>query len=95
MASTPSAIDLTTLEASPEPSESSSTLPNAFRQMMQQQPVLQKKVVRDLCRRLSPTYNFNYNPYEPPNDDLLKDYLLYVFGKPLYNNREVIMLKLL
>jgi hypothetical protein len=40
MASTPTLIDLTSREASAGPSESSSTLPNTFSQMMQNQPVV-------------------------------------------------------
>ena len=43
MASTLTTIDLTSLEASAGPSESSSTLPNAFSQMMQGKPVEQEK----------------------------------------------------
>ena len=70
MASTPLTIDLTSREASAGPSESLNALPNAFSQMMQAKPAVQKKQVRDRCRRLEPTYNFNYNPFKAPRDDL-------------------------
>ena len=70
MASTPPTIDLTSREAFAGPSELSNALPNAFSQMMQAKPAVQKKQVRDRCRRLEPTYNFNYNPFKAPRDDL-------------------------
>ena len=73
-------------EASANPSKLSSTLLSGFSQMIQQQPVVQKKEVRDRCRRPSLTYNFNYNPYEPPSDDLPIGYSPYVFREPLYND---------
>jgi len=47
MASTPLTIDLTSREASAGPSESLNALPNAFSQMMQAKPAVQKKQVRD------------------------------------------------
>jgi hypothetical protein len=94
MASTPSTINSMSREASANPSELPSTLLGAFSQMMQQQPVVQKKEVRDRCRRPSPTYNFNYNPYEPPSDDLPMGYSPYVFREPLYDDREVIVSRL-
>jgi hypothetical protein len=47
MASTPTTIDLMSLEASASPSKSFLTLPNAFSQMMHGKPVEQKKDLRD------------------------------------------------
>jgi hypothetical protein len=76
-----------------------STLLNAFGQIMQpqlqselqSQPVMRKGEVPDRCHRPSLTYNFNYNPYNPPCDNLPKGYSPYMFRKPLYDNREVIL----
>jgi hypothetical protein len=90
MASTPSTIELTSREASAAPSELSSTLLDAFSEMMQ--PV--ENEVRDRCRRPSLTYNSNYNPYEPPRDDLPLSYSPYVFREPLYDGQEVIVSRL-
>jgi hypothetical protein len=103
MAFTPSTIDLTYCKASATPFELPFTLFNTFSQMMQSQLqlklqlqlVIRKGGVLDRCYRPSLTYNFNYNPYNPLCNNLLKGYLPYVFGEPLHNNREVILSRLL
>ena len=78
-------------EASASPSELPSTLLNSFGRMMQEPPNIPN---RDQCRRPHPTYNFNYNPHKPLCDDLPKGYSPYIYGEPLYDNREVIKLRL-
>jgi len=94
MASTPFAtIDLTS-RAFDTSSKLPSTLLNAFGQMMHPQPILQKEEIRDQCQRPSPIYNSNYNPNRPPPDNLPGGYSPYVFGEPLYDNREAIVSRL-
>jgi hypothetical protein len=75
MASIPSTINLMSREASASPSKLPSTLLNSFGQIMQEPPNIPN---RDQCRRPHPTYNFNYNPYKPPYDDLPKGYSPYI-----------------
>jgi hypothetical protein len=77
------------------PSESLSNLPNAFSQIMGSMPREQRKDVRDRYNRPVPTYNQNYNPYEPPPEDRRPDYSLYTPGEPLYNDYIVIIIRLL
>ena len=51
--------------------------------------------LRDRCTRLMPTYNYYYNPYKLPLEDLLKGYSLYVYKEPLFDNRAIVILRLL
>ena len=51
-------------------------------------------IVKDKCPRLEPTYNNNYDLNESPHNDQLKDYLLYIQGEPLYNNKPIIITNL-
>jgi hypothetical protein len=76
------------------PSKSVLNLPNAFSQIMGSVPREQRKDVRDRCNRPVPTYNQNYNPYEPPPEDRRPNYSLYTPGEPLHNNRAVIIVRL-
>lgn len=57
-------------------------------------PTEQRKGVRDRCNRLVPTYNRNYNPYEPPPEDRRPDYSPYTSGEPLYDDRPIIIIRL-
>jgi hypothetical protein len=76
------------------PSESLSNLPNAFSQIMGSMPREQRKDIRDRCNRPVPTYNQNYNPYEPPPEDRRPDYSPYTPGEPLYDDCTVIIIRL-
>jgi hypothetical protein len=40
-------------------------------------------------------YNHGYDPYKEPLEDRPDRYSPYVFGEPLYNDREVIIARLL
>jgi hypothetical protein len=73
---------------------STSTLPNAFGQLMQSQQATTSTAQRDRCQRPSVVYNQNYNLYTAPPVDLPPIYLPYVFREPLYNDRAVIVARL-
>ena len=51
--------------------------------------------LRDWYTRLVPTYNYYYNPYKLPLEDLLKGYSLYVYKEPLFDNCAIVVLRLL
>jgi len=51
--------------------------------------------LRDWYTRLVPTYNYYYNPYKLLLKDLLKGYSPYIYKEPLFNNRAIIILRLL
>ena len=51
--------------------------------------------LRNRCTRLVPTYNHYYNPYKLLLEDLLKGYSLYVYKEPLFDNRAIVVLRLL
>ena len=70
MASTPHTIDSTSRGLFATPSELPSSFLNTFSQIIQSQPIVEKEEGRDQCQRLIPTYNFNYDPYKPPPNDL-------------------------
>jgi hypothetical protein len=90
--STPLEIDSTTSQASRNNLQG--PLPNAFGRMMSSSQPAQAIVVKDKCDRPTPTYNHNYNPNEPPRDDLPKGYSPYVYGEPLYDDRPAIISRL-
>ena len=82
----------------------SSSVPNAFGRMMAAliealNPLDDASILvtrlRDTCYRLEPVYNKNYNPYLTPPRDLDLEYLPYVNGEPLFNNRLIIITRLL
>ena len=91
--STPLENDTTASQASTN--ASGSTLPNAFSRMMGPAPTGQSTQKRDRYIRLKPQYNRNYNPFEKPPNDLRPDYSPYVFGEPLYDDRAIIIARLL
>jgi hypothetical protein len=84
---TPIVIDDSTSQASATPS--GATLPTAFDRMMQPNNAILLSLPKDKCSRPTPTYNFNYNPHEPPNNTLFAGYSPYVFGEPLHDYRPV------
>src|ERR1700733_7031462 len=66
-----------------------STLPSAFGRMMHTNRATAAPPKQDLCRRPTPTYNDNYNPYQVPSKDPDENYSPYVWGEPLYDDRLV------
>jgi len=62
--------------------------------MMAGAPV-QEVVHHDKCKRLSPTYNANYNPYKEPPDGINKGYSPYVYREPLWDDRPVVITRIL
>ena len=51
--------------------------------------------LRDWYTRLVPTYNHYYNPYKLLPKDLPKGYSLYIYREPLFNNRAIVISRLL
>jgi hypothetical protein len=90
--STPLELDTTASQVSAD--ASGSTLPNAFGRMMQGGRVVQQATRRDTCKRPTPTYNHNYDPFKKPSDTLPHGYSPYVFGEPLFDDRAVIIKRL-
>jgi hypothetical protein len=45
----------------------------------------------DKCQRPEPQYNANYNPFSTPPEGQSADYSLYVFLKPLFDDRAAIV----
>jgi hypothetical protein len=68
---------------------------NAFSRLMAAAPVVQSTVKRDLYTRPTPVYNQYYNPFQVPADDLYPDYSPYVYGEPLYDDRAIVVARLL
>jgi hypothetical protein len=77
----------------PEPSTTSSVR-NAFGLMQSGGSLPQPAQQRDRCQRPTPTYNSNYNPYEPPPEDRPRTYSPYANGEPLFDDRPVIVSRL-
>jgi hypothetical protein len=71
------------------------TMPNAFSRLMAAAPVVQSTAKRDLYTRPTPVYNQYYNPFQVPADDLHPDYSLYAYGEPLYDDRAIVVARLL
>ncbi len=91
---TPLELGLITFE--PSVITSNLALPNAFGRIMQGgYNTIKSTHLRDRCKRPTPTYKDNYNPVNAPPEDLATSYSLYVFGKPLFNNCLVIIIRLL
>jgi hypothetical protein len=78
-------------DSRPSPAPSGSTLQNAFGLMMVPQPAPLAAVQRDRCFRPPLVYNHNYRPTEPPNPNQPQGYSPYVYGEPLFDDREVII----
>jgi hypothetical protein len=83
--------ELRSIRSTSATASQSSSLPNAFSQMMGDKGKAPEVVLRDRCKRPTPTYNSNYNPYEPPRADLPRGYTPYVFNEPLFDDRPVII----
>ena len=81
--------------ATPEPSIALST-PSAFSRIMRANSSTVELVQkRDRCRRPTPTYNYNYDPNKPPPEGLPGSYSPYVNGEPLFDDRAVVVIRLL
>ena len=90
---TPLENDTTVSQASTN--ASGSTLPNAFSRLMGPAPVIQSTAKRDLYIRPTPIYNQYYNLFQKPADDLRSDYSPYVYREPLYDDRAIVVARLL
>jgi hypothetical protein len=82
-------------QASAYASTASTVAPNAFGLIMRGKPPIPYPVQRDKCYRPPPTYTDYYDLYKAPLAKRLLDYSLYLPGKPLFDNREVIVARLL
>ena len=91
--STPLKNDTTASQASTNAFRS--TLPNAFSRLIGPAPVIQSTAKRDLYTRLTSVYNQYYNPFQKPADDLRSNYSPYVYEEPLYDDRAIIVARLL
>jgi hypothetical protein len=84
----PSVLSSTPSGTSAEPSQSSLGT-NPFSRMMnptrESTPTV---IVKDTCKRPEVQYNFNYNPLIAPSDTQPKGYSPYVYGEPMYDDRE-------
>ena len=89
--STPVKIDATASEASATPL--GSTAPSVFGRMMGTETV-QKKAIRDTCKRPTPTYNTKYNPFEKPSPDVPGGYSPYKYLEPLFDDQLVITIRI-
>lgn len=75
---------------SPAPSTTSNnTLVNPFQAMMAPESSKKKPVLRDRCKRVTPTYNDSYDPSKPPNLNIHESYSPYDYGEPLFDDRKV------
>jgi hypothetical protein len=91
---TPIEMDNSASQASAAASRSIPT--NAFGRMMQPKkdspsPAAQ---LRDRCKRPTPEYNYNYNPNKSPPDTQPAGYSPYVYGEPLFDDREAVVANL-
>ncbi|KAL5331258.1 hypothetical protein ACEPPN_000787 [Leptodophora sp. 'Broadleaf-Isolate-01'] len=79
-----SPIDLVDDEDTRAPTTPPRVIPNALATIMAKPTlevaVLEPKVIRDKCKRLKPTYNDSYNPYNPYNESLKADYSPFLRG---------------
>ena len=71
------------------------TMSNAFSRLMAAALVVQSTTKRDLYTRPIPVYNQYYNPFQVLVDDLYSDYSPYVYGEPLYDDRAIVVARLL
>ncbi|KAL5331618.1 hypothetical protein ACEPPN_001152 [Leptodophora sp. 'Broadleaf-Isolate-01'] len=87
-----SPIDLVDDEDTRAPTTPPRVVPNVLAAMITKPTpdvtVPEPKVIRDKCKRLKPTYNDSYNPYNPYNESLKADYSPYDFGEPLFDDRK-------
>ena len=67
--------------------ESVVSLLSAFSRMRRLDAPLLTIATRDKCIRPILQYNNNYNPFDAPNFRKPVGYSLYVFGKPLFDDR--------
>ncbi len=56
---------------------------------------MQNVVLRDKCKRPTPEYNSNYDPYKALRDDLPNSYSPYVFRELLHDDRAAIVTRFL
>ena len=68
-----------------------SSLLSAFNRIINLKRFAKDAPLRDKCYCPKLTYNSNYNPYKKPRLDLFSGYTLYVFPKPLWDNRATIV----
>jgi hypothetical protein len=80
-------IDLTASQTAVTPSIAS--VPNAFYRIGQAELIGKNTSHRDRCRRPTPTYNANYDPFKPLNLKRPLGYSPYVNSEPLFDNRPV------
>jgi hypothetical protein len=80
-------IDLTASQTAVMPSMAS--VPNAFDHIGRAELAGKNTSQQDRCRRPTPTYNANYDPFKPLNLKRLLEYSPYVNGEPLFNDRPV------
>jgi hypothetical protein len=73
-------VDATPSKASFAPSRS--TLLNAFGRLISGSGRGQLKIKRDQCKRPTPEYNHNYNPFETPSNIVPSSYMPYE-GEPI------------
>ena len=83
----PTLLEMDSLPSEASSAPTGSTLPDAFNRLMQPQGPAQNVVLHDKCKRPTPEYNSNYDPYKAPRDDLPDSYSPYVFGEPLHDDR--------
>jgi len=85
--------------ASKEPIDTSTPsatlITNPFAYMMEGRSSEGPCVKKDKCTRPAVTYTTNYDPYKPPSDTQPKGYSPYVSGEPLFDDRAVIIARLL
>lgn len=75
-------VESCTLSAAP----SIAPIPSAFSKLMAG-GIVQNLVKKDTCSRPTPTYNENYNPFEPLALIPAADYSPYANGEPLFDDR--------
>ncbi len=87
----PTLLEMDSLPSEVSSAPTGSTLPDAFNRLIQPQGPAQNVVLRDKCKRPTPEYNSNYDPYKAPRDDLPDSYSPYVFGEPLHDDRAAVV----
>jgi hypothetical protein len=88
-----SPLGLDSIASQTSAAPSSTVLPNVFNRLMQNTGL--PGIQRDRCHRPPLKYNHNYDLYKPPPEGQPKGYSPYVYGEPLYDDRPVLVARLL
>lgn len=89
-----SSLALSILDSTMSQTNSTTSTINAFDRMRTGVANTRTTAQRDTCKRLTPQYNDNYNPYKPSPADLPASYSPYKSGEPLFDDRPCVVAQL-